>query len=108
MAVGTAAEIARRGDTVDHSSAREPTAFNVNVPGVAIDDVRGLRCAELDRFGYFRVAIADEGGQKLEFELASERRPRSSHGIATRGSSATATPRSPRSASSSVRPAASR
>jgi len=50
---------------------------------VAIEDVRGLRCAELDRFGYFRVAIADEGGQKLEFELASEHDRESSPGCDT-------------------------
>ena len=34
--------------------------------------MRGLRRAELDDFGYFRVAVADEGGQKLEFEVLSD------------------------------------
>jgi hypothetical protein len=34
--------------------------------------VRGLRHAELDDFGYFRVATLDETGQKLEFEVLSE------------------------------------
>ena len=62
---------------------RDPTAFSVNVPGVVIDDVLGLRCAELDHFGYFRVAIADEGGQKLEFELASDDDRESSPGCDT-------------------------
>jgi hypothetical protein len=30
-----------------------------------------LREASLDRFGYFRVAINNESGQKLEFEMSS-------------------------------------
>jgi 5'-nucleotidase len=68
----TAAEIAVAVTHWITATTRDPSAFSVNVPGVAIEDVLGLRCAELDRFGYFRVAIADEGGQKLEFELASE------------------------------------
>ena len=39
--------------------------------GVAIGEVLGLRDAKLDRFGYFRVAINNETGQKLEFEMSS-------------------------------------
>ena len=53
------------------AQSRQPIAVNVNVPGRPLSDVRGLRQAVLDEFGYFRVAIADEGGQKLEFEIAS-------------------------------------
>ena len=79
----TAAEIAVAVTRWITSTTRDPTAFSVNVPGVAIEDVRGLRCAELDRFGYFRVAIADEGGQKLEFELAAEHDRESSPGCDT-------------------------
>jgi 5'-nucleotidase len=74
----TAAQIAVAVTRWITSTTREPTAFSVNVPGVAIEDVLGLRCADLDRFGYFRVAIADEGGQKLEFELAAEHERESS------------------------------
>jgi 5'-nucleotidase len=53
------------------SETRRPTAINLNVPGVPIGEVRGLREAALDRFGYFRVAINNESGQKLEFEMTS-------------------------------------
>jgi 5'-nucleotidase len=79
----TAAEIAVAVTKWITSTTRDPTAFSVNVPAVAIEDVRGLRCAELDSFGYFRVAIADEGGQKLEFELAAEGDRESSPGCDT-------------------------
>ena len=79
----TAAEIAVAVARWITSTTRDPAAFSVNVPGVVIDDVRGLRCAELDRFGYFRVAIADEGGQKLEFELAADDDRESSPGCDT-------------------------
>lgn len=67
----SAAEIALAVTRWVTSHGGPPTAINLNVPGVAIGDVLGLREAELDRFGYFRVAINNEGGQKLEFELAS-------------------------------------
>ena len=68
----TAAEIGLATTRWITSGSREPTAVNLNVPAVDIDDVRGLERAELDRFGYFRVAIANEGGQKLEFEVAGD------------------------------------
>jgi 5'-nucleotidase len=79
----TAAEIALAVARWITSTTRDPAVFSVNVPGVAIEEVQGLRCAELDKFGYFRVAIADEGGQKLEFELASEHDRESSPGCDT-------------------------
>lgn len=44
------------------------TAINLNVPARPIDDLRGLRAATLDRFGYFRVATA--GDDRIEFEVA--------------------------------------
>lgn len=69
----TAAEIALAATRWIASREREPIAINLNVPGVEIDQVVGLQAAELDRFGYFRVAVADESGQKLEFELSAER-----------------------------------
>jgi 5'-nucleotidase len=68
----TAAEIALATTRWITSGRRQPTAVNLNVPGVELDHVRGLERAELDRFGYFRVAIANEGGQKLEFELTAD------------------------------------
>jgi len=53
---------------------RRPTAINVNVPSVARSGIRGARSAPLDKFGYFRVAFADEGTQKLEFEVSDAER----------------------------------
>lgn len=51
---------------------RPPTTLSVNVPSVAVAEVRGLHCAELSDFGYFRVATANEGVEKLEFEVLSD------------------------------------
>lgn len=51
---------------------REPTTISVNVPSVPIADVRGLRHSQLDDFGYFRVAIADESNERLEFEVLAD------------------------------------
>ena len=68
----TAAEIALAATRWITSREREPVAINLNVPGVAIDQVLGLRTAELDQFGYFRVAVADESGEKLQLEVAAE------------------------------------
>jgi len=59
---------------------REPLTLSINVPSVPIEQVRGLRRSELDDFGYFRVAIADEGNEKLEFEVLQD------HGTAPEGS----------------------
>ena len=67
----SAAEIALEVARWITSETRQTTAINLNVPGVAIGDVRGLREATLDRFGYFRVAVNNESGQKLEFEMSS-------------------------------------
>ena len=67
----SAAEIGLAAARWITSATRPPTTLNVNVPGVAIGDVLGLREASLDRFGYFRVAINNESGQKLEFEMSS-------------------------------------
>jgi 5'-nucleotidase len=69
----TAAEIALAATRWLTSGDRVPTTVNLNVPGIELDLVRGLHAAELDRFGYFRVAVADETGQKLEFEMSADR-----------------------------------
>jgi 5'-nucleotidase len=68
----TAAEIALAVARWVSAEERETAAINLNVPGVELDQVRGLRPAELDRFGYFRVAVADESGEKLQLELSAE------------------------------------
>lgn len=44
---------------------------NLNVPGLDIADVRGFRWADLDEFGFFRVAMADVPGRRLQFEVGS-------------------------------------
>lgn len=43
--------------------------YNLNVPGTGLAELRGLRWADLDEFGYFRVAIADMPGQTVQFEV---------------------------------------
>lgn len=45
--------------------------LNLNVPARDLVELKGLRWADLDEFGYFRVAIADIPGQRLQFEVGS-------------------------------------
>jgi 5'-nucleotidase len=44
--------------------------LNLNVPGLPLSEVKGIRWADLDEFGYLRVATADIPGERIEFELA--------------------------------------
>lgn len=44
--------------------------LNINVPAVPFSDLKGVRWARLDEFGYFRVAVADAEGGKIQFEVA--------------------------------------
>jgi 5'-nucleotidase len=46
------------------------SVLNVNVPALPLDEVRGIRWADLDQFGHFRVATADVATEKLQFEIA--------------------------------------
>jgi 5'-nucleotidase len=48
-----------------------PHVLNINVPAVAIEDVEGIHWADLDEFGYFRVANADVKDRKLQFVVGS-------------------------------------
>lgn len=49
---------------------RQPrTALNVNIPAVPPDQVRGVRWAELDRFGHFSVATADLEAAELQLDV---------------------------------------
>jgi 5'-nucleotidase len=48
-----------------------PHVLNINVPAVAIEDVEGIHWADLDDFGYFRVANADVTDRKLQFVVGS-------------------------------------
>lgn len=46
------------------------TTLNLNVPAVPPDEVKSVRWADLDTFGYFRVATA--GDAELQFEVRDE------------------------------------
>jgi 5'-nucleotidase len=48
-----------------------PYVLNVNVPGVPLSEVNGIHWADLDEFGYFRVANADVEYRKLQFVVGS-------------------------------------
>jgi 5'-nucleotidase len=63
---------------VGHSAARwildrshGPHVLNINVPGVPIGEINGIHWADLDDFGYFRVANADVVDRKLQFVVGS-------------------------------------
>ncbi|MBW3591574.1 MAG: 5'/3'-nucleotidase SurE [Actinobacteria bacterium] len=45
-------------------------ALNVNVPAVEWGEIKGARWADLDSFGHFRVAVADDRTGLLQFEVA--------------------------------------
>lgn len=48
-----------------------PHVLNINVPAVPIEEVEGIHWADLDEFGYFRVANADVTDRKLQFVVGS-------------------------------------
>ena len=48
-----------------------PVVLNVNVPALPPDEIRGTKWAQLDEFGYFRVATADYEEQLLQFEIST-------------------------------------
>jgi 5'-nucleotidase len=50
---------------------RAPHVLNINVPAVPIEDVQGVHWADLDEFGYFRVANADVGDRRLQFVVGA-------------------------------------
>ena len=45
------------------------TALNVNVPSVPLDQVRGVRWAQLDEFGHFNLATADVDAAELQLDV---------------------------------------
>ena len=70
--------MARAAVEIGHSAARwimershGPYVLNINVPGVPIDEINGIHWADLDDFGYFRVANADVVDRKLQFVVGS-------------------------------------
>lgn len=48
-----------------------PDVLNVNVPAVSVEDVAGVHWADLDEFGYFRVATADVEDRRLQFVVGA-------------------------------------
>lgn len=48
-----------------------PRVLNVNVPGVVADEVAGVHWADLDDFGYIRVATAEVEDRRLQFEVSA-------------------------------------
>jgi 5'-nucleotidase len=51
--------------------SRGPYVLNINVPGVPLSEINGIHWADLDDFGYFRVANADVEDRKLQFVVGS-------------------------------------
>jgi 5'-nucleotidase len=48
-----------------------PLVLNVNVPGRPANEILGTKWAQLDEFGYFRVATADYEEELLQFEIST-------------------------------------
>lgn len=48
-----------------------PHVLNVNIPGVPEDEVAGVHWADLDEFGYIRVATHDVDGRQLQFVVGA-------------------------------------
>ena len=67
----TAAEYARPAAHWLLERNQGPHVLNVNVPGVPIDEVAGMHWADLDEFGYIRVATADIEGRRLQFVVGA-------------------------------------
>ncbi len=69
----TAADYAILGCRVDalaHDAAQ--FVLNINVPGLPRRrSIKGVRWADLDEFGYFRVATADVDDRRLQFVVGS-------------------------------------
>ena len=51
--------------------SRGPNVLNINVPGDQLSEINGIHWADLDDFGYFRVANADVEDRRLQFVVGS-------------------------------------
>jgi 5'-nucleotidase len=49
-----------------------PKVLNINVPGLPLEAVEGIHWADLDEFGYFRVAHAELPDRRLQFEVGPD------------------------------------
>ena len=63
----TAVEVADRVVDWLLAAPRGAYVLNVNVPALPFQRLRGVTWAKLDKFGYFRVASADESKSRLSF-----------------------------------------
>jgi len=65
----TAVAVARSAAAWILSRTSGPMVLNINVPALPLATVRGIHWADLDDFGHFSVATADEQGERLQFKL---------------------------------------
>jgi 5'-nucleotidase len=66
----TAVDVALSASEWLLAQRRQRSVLNVNVPARCLAEVAGVRWADLDEFGHFRVATADVEHQRLQFEIA--------------------------------------
>lgn len=67
----TAGEVARSAARWVLRRQGLPYVLNVNVPGLSVGELRGVHWADLDEFGYFRVANAEFEDRRLQFGVSS-------------------------------------
>lgn len=53
------------------SRKKGPNVLNVNVPAAPVEEVAGVHWADLDEFGYIRVATADVEDRRLQFVVGA-------------------------------------
>lgn len=68
----TAATVARAAVAWMLAHPHRPRVLNVNVPGVPLDEIEGIHWADLDEFGYFRVANAQVPSRRLQFQVGPD------------------------------------
>lgn len=68
----TAAAIARAAARWMLADPHRPKVLNLNVPGVPLEQIEGIHWADLDEFGYFRVATAELSEEKLQFVVGPD------------------------------------
>lgn len=66
----TAVTVARSAIDWILGRSGEPLVLNLNVPALSVENVAGIRWADLDDFGHIRVAMADVPGERLEFDVS--------------------------------------
>ena len=69
---GTAAAVAGSAVRWMLEDPNRPKVLNVNVPGLPLEEVEGIHWADLDDFGYFRVAHAELPDRRLQFEVGPD------------------------------------